>query len=123
VGEHAAGPATSSAELRAETMRGRVAEQQAWERGNRGTRRPDPSEFVPIREGLDGVRLDRIAEAIGVSRAAAGNIRKGRPVPHVRHWPTLAELAGITLDERWSGMARSISVEEGSCLGKFGRSG
>jgi CRISPR-associated endonuclease Cas1 len=107
--------ATSSAELRAETMRGRVAEQQAWERENRGTRRPDPLEFAPIREGLDGVLLDRIAQAIGVSRTAAGNIRNGRLVPHIRHWPTLAELAGLTtLDGRWSDNARSIKAEEGS---------
>jgi CRISPR-associated endonuclease Cas1 len=106
--------ATSSAELRAETMRGRVAEQQAWERENRGARRPDPSEFAPIREGLDGVLLDRIGQSIGVSRAAAGNIRKGRLVPHVRHWPSLAELAGVTLDGPWSDKGRGINAEEGS---------
>jgi hypothetical protein len=53
------------------------------------------SKFGPIREALDRFPLDTIAHAIGVSRTAAGYIRSGKQVPHVRHWSALVWLAGV----------------------------
>jgi CRISPR-associated endonuclease Cas1 len=87
--------ASTSDELRAQTMTARMAEQQAWEQARRGMPRPKPEEFEPIRAGLAGVTLTVIADAIGVSRTAASKIRSGQLAPHVRHWPALAELAGL----------------------------
>jgi hypothetical protein len=72
----------------------RAAEQE-WEREHRGMTRPLPSEFAPIREGLRGCPLQRIMDAIDVSRTAASKIRSGQLVPHVRHWDLLADLAGV----------------------------
>ena len=54
-----------------------------------------PSEFAPIREALSGIPLQRIMDAIGVSRTAGSKIRSGKLVPHVRHWEALARLAGV----------------------------
>jgi len=35
--------------------------------------------------------------ATGLSKSMASQIRSGPIVPHVRHWPMLADLAGV----RW----------------------
>jgi CRISPR-associated endonuclease Cas1 len=94
---------------RAETMASIRAAEQAWERANRGLRRPDPFEFAPIRDGLAGLRLDVIAAAIAVSRTAAGQIRSGKLVPHVRHWQPLAALAGLV---EWLPSQGDISERE-----------
>lgn len=55
----------------------------------------DPLDFVAIREGLKKVTGPRIAKATGLSATHAASIRNGRYVPHPRHWPTLANLAGV----------------------------
>jgi hypothetical protein len=73
----------------------RAAEQE-WEREHRGMRRPAPSEFAPIRQALSGIPLQRIVEAIDVSRTAASKIRSGQLVPHMRHWKILSELATLS---------------------------
>jgi hypothetical protein len=73
----------------------RAAEQE-WEREHRWMARPLPSEFAPIREALAGVQLQRIADAIEVSRTAASKIRSGQLVPHVRHWEVLAKLTSAS---------------------------
>jgi hypothetical protein len=71
------------------------AEEREWERGHQGIRRPSPEQFGPIREALARFPLDTIAHAIGVSRTAAGYIRRGKLVPHVRHWSALAALVEL----------------------------
>jgi CRISPR-associated endonuclease Cas1 len=89
---------SESAEQRARTMTERVAEQQAWERAHRGTPRPSPADFEPIRDALAGISLSRLAGAIDVSQTAASKIRRGELVPHFRHWPALAELCAPHTD-------------------------
>jgi hypothetical protein len=69
--------------------------EREWERRHQGNRRPEPERFQPIRESLAHIPLDTIASTIAVSRAAAGYIRWGNQVPHVRHWSALAALAGV----------------------------
>jgi hypothetical protein len=81
---------------RAESVAAVRAAEQEWEREHRGMARPLPSEFAPIREGLRGCPLQRIMEAIDVSRTAASKIRSGQLVPHVRHWETLAKLSSVS---------------------------
>jgi hypothetical protein len=81
---------------RAESMAAIRAAEQKWEREHCGMARPLPSEFMPIREGLSGVPLGRIMEAIGVSRTAASKIRSGQLVPHIRHWEALARLVSAS---------------------------
>jgi hypothetical protein len=77
-------------------MVGVRAAEQEWERDHGGMARPLPSEFAPIREALSGIPLQRIIEAIGVSRTAPSKIRSGQLVPHVRHWEALAVLGQLS---------------------------
>jgi CRISPR-associated protein Cas1 len=55
----------------------------------------DPAAFEPIRQALATVSVSRIASASGLSRTYAADVRRGRYVPHPRHWPVLADLAGV----------------------------
>ena len=55
----------------------------------------DPAEFEAIRAGLATFPLPAIVAACGVSKATASAWRAGRYVPPLRHWETLAELAGM----------------------------
>jgi CRISP-associated protein Cas1 len=68
-----------------------------WRAANPCESRPPAEAFAPIREGLAGVKLAEIMTAAGLAKSSASQIRSGRTVPHVRHWPALAALAGV----RW----------------------
>ena len=87
--------ATEAAATRAESMRQRNAERRAWEEAHKGMRPPEPAEFEAIRQGLARFSVVEVAAAIGVSKSMGRQIRSGALVPHVCHWQTLAELAGV----------------------------
>jgi hypothetical protein len=53
------------------------------------------SEFAPIRERLQVIKLADIMWACHVSKPADSGWRSGRHVPALRHWPALARLAGL----------------------------
>jgi CRISPR-associated endonuclease Cas1 len=65
-----------------------------WRTEHTDDERRAPETFVQIREGLADIKLVDIMAATGLSKSMASQIRSGRTVPHVRHWPALAELAG-----------------------------
>jgi ribosome-binding protein aMBF1 (putative translation factor) len=48
-----------------------------------------------VQPRLAGVSASRLAAALGVSKADAIAIRRGRHCPHPRYWRALAELTGI----------------------------
>jgi CRISPR-associated endonuclease Cas1 len=56
-----------------------------------------PEDFAPVRQALRKVTLRAIMAECGVSKATASGWRSGRHVPHLRFWPALASLAGVTL--------------------------
>lgn len=56
-----------------------------------------PEDFTPVREALRQVTLRAIMDTCEVSKATASGWRSGRHVPHLRFWPALASLAGVTL--------------------------
>jgi CRISPR-associated endonuclease Cas1 len=75
----------------------RRAEQAAWEEEHAGEHH-DAERFAElVVPRLANVTLPAIAKATGMSTSAAAKVRAGRRVPHPRHWPVLAELAGIAL--------------------------
>jgi hypothetical protein len=43
---------------------------------------------------LHALKLATIVAATGLSKASCSMIRRGRSIPHARHWETLAELIG-----------------------------
>jgi CRISPR-associated endonuclease Cas1 len=49
-----------------------------------------------IQPRLANYSLSQIASSMGVSIPYASDIRRGGRRPHARHWPTLAQLAGVT---------------------------
>jgi hypothetical protein len=49
-----------------------------------------------IQPRLKGVALSALASALGISIPYAVDVRKGRRVPHPRHWLSLALLAGVS---------------------------
>jgi hypothetical protein len=49
--------------------------------------------FREIQPRLKGVSLSTLASALGISIPYAVEVRKGRRVPHPRHWKKLAVLA------------------------------
>jgi hypothetical protein len=95
---------------RAESIAAVRAAEQEWESKHRGMARPLPSEFAPIREALRGCPLQRIVNAIDVSRTAASKIRSGKLVPHVRHWEALAKLASASESGEPEGEASTRNV-------------
>jgi hypothetical protein len=54
---------------------------------------------------LAGVKLREIMDACGVAKSSASEIRSGRHLPALRHWPALAELAGVELRGAMMGAA------------------
>jgi hypothetical protein len=52
-----------------------------------------------IQPRLKGVALSALASALAISIPYAVDIRKGRRVPHPRHWKSLAELANVAPKE------------------------
>jgi hypothetical protein len=91
----------------------RDAEALAWEAAHPGVT-VDRSEFAPILEALTEAKTTgpAIANATGLSKTHSDGIRRGRYVPHARHWPALANLVGVPcpfevgdssdgLDVRW----------------------
>jgi CRISPR-associated endonuclease Cas1 len=75
----------------------RRAEQATWDAEHAGEVH-DPDTFAGlVMPALASITLPAIAKATGMSTSAAAKVRSGRRMPHPRHWPALAELAGVVL--------------------------
>jgi len=72
----------------------RDAEALAWDAAHPGVV-VDATGFAPIREALGAVTVGAISRAVGLSSGYASSVRRGEYVPHPRHWPALADLAGV----------------------------
>jgi len=51
-----------------------------------------------VQPALASIAKSRIRSALGVSEPYASAIQAGKRVPHPRHWPVLARLAGVVPD-------------------------
>ena len=79
------------------------AELEAWRAERPGAPGPgcplDPAQANRFRDlvlpRLAGVRLREIMAVLGVAKSSASEIRSGRHLPALWHWPALAELAGV----------------------------
>jgi hypothetical protein len=71
--------------------------QQAVAEWNADNQEPDPKEFqTQILPGLQQIKIERIAEATGLTPGYCSFIRRGINTPHPRHWPTLTQLIDET---------------------------
>ena len=76
---------------RGEALRRQWALQKSWDAAN-----PGPHDVERYRQdiwpGLSAVPVAEIAQATGLSKVSARDIRSGRQVPHPRHWVALERL-------------------------------
>jgi hypothetical protein len=49
-----------------------------------------------IQPRLKTTKISALKDALGISEPYAAFIRAGSRVPHSRHWPTLAQLVGVS---------------------------
>ena len=83
-------------QLRSESRRQHAAAQSEWRAQDRPAWLTDEFYRNSIRPRLRTVPTSKVASALGFSIGYALDIRRGRRVPHPRHWSTLAQLSGVT---------------------------
>lgn len=92
---------------RAESARESWEANQEWEATHSKDKVDEIDYEDKILPWLEHARYREIAEATGLSMTYAGAIRRGREVPHRRHWPVLLELAETgkeraETEDRWA---------------------
>ena len=81
--------------LRAETQRKHAAALAAWQPTELPEWLNEDAYRTRIQPALAGITVPAIATELGVSIPYATDIRRGRRIPHPRHWLTLAKLVGV----------------------------
>ena len=79
---------------RAETQRQNALAQHSWKESDQPAWLTEAFYLEKVQPLLAQLSASAIARRISVSRWYAGRIREGYR-PHPRHWPQLAELAGV----------------------------
>jgi hypothetical protein len=82
-------------ELRAETQRQHASAKAGWNPSDLPDWLNEETYRREIQPRLKGVTLSALALALGISIPYAVDVRKGRRVPHPRHWEKLAGLVGL----------------------------
>jgi CRISPR-associated endonuclease Cas1 len=85
--------------LRAKTQRKHAAALAAWKSSDLPDWLNEEAYRAKVQPALVGMTVPAIATALGISEPYATDIRRGRRVPHPRHWQILARLVGASLDE------------------------
>jgi len=83
--------------LRAKTQRKHAAALAAWRPSELPEWLNEETYRTKIQPALAGITVPAIATALGISEPYATDIRKGRRLPHPRHWEALARLVGGTV--------------------------
>lgn len=90
-----------AAKERKDSLTRNRAQIQEWERANA---RRDPKEFRrDILPRLQRVTLREMMRATGLCSGYCAMIRRGKYVPHPRHWKTLGALCGFDRKRGWRG--------------------
>ena len=85
---------------RAETQRRHALAKLAWQPSSLPAWLNEETYTTKIQPLLAGIANPVIMSALGVSVTYAVAIRAGRRRPHPRHWEALAELVGVSADEK-----------------------
>lgn len=86
-------------EQRAQTQRIHATARWAWKESMNPAWLTEETYRTKIRPRLRNVTLSVLASKLGFSMSYAVDIRRGRKIPHPRHWQTIAQLIGITPDQ------------------------
>ena len=85
---------------RGETQRRHHAAKRAWRPSDLPDWLNEKTYREKIQPRLAEVTVPAISTALGISGPYATDIRAGKRRPHARHWHTLAQLVGVSPDER-----------------------
>jgi CRISPR-associated endonuclease Cas1 len=85
--------------LRAKTQRKHAIALAAWQPSDLPEWLNEEAYRTKIQSALAGLTVPAIATALGISKPYATDIRKGRRLPHPRHWMKLADLARVSPDK------------------------
>jgi hypothetical protein len=78
--------------LRAKTQRKHAAALAAWQPSELPEWLTEEAYRAKIQPALAGITVPAISTALGISEPYATDIRKGRRIPHPRHWLALGQL-------------------------------
>jgi CRISPR-associated endonuclease Cas1 len=81
--------------LRAKSQRKHAAALAAWQPSELPQWLNEEVYRTKIQPALAGITVPGIATSLGISEPYATDIRRGRRIPHARHWQALAKLVGI----------------------------
>jgi hypothetical protein len=81
---------------RAETQRRQRSAKAVWKDSDLPAWLDKEFYLRQIQPQLKGLTLSVLAAKLDISIPYAVDVRRGRRVPHPRHWQTLAELVGIS---------------------------
>jgi CRISPR-associated endonuclease Cas1 len=95
----AAAQSTEAQARRSVTQRRNALAQNAWKESDLPAWLNEKVYAEQIQPRLAGITSSALSSALGMSRQFAINIRAGRRRPHPRHWPTLAQLVGVSSDQ------------------------
>jgi CRISPR-associated endonuclease Cas1 len=82
--------------LRAATMRRQEAAKQAWKSSDLPEWLTEEFYREQIQPKLAAFTVSAMASALGISKPYATDIRRGKRVPHPRHWEKLAQLIDLS---------------------------
>jgi len=91
-----AGRSAEAQVRRSDTQRRHEAAKHAWSPSNQPAWLTEEIYSTRVQPQLAGITNSAIASALGVSLYYAAAIRRGKRLPHPRHWMALAQLVGIT---------------------------
>jgi CRISPR-associated protein Cas1 len=81
---------------RSETKQRHDAERKAWDPARHPSWLTEETYRSRVRPRLMEISAGAIAKALDVTWAYASNVRKGKQIPHPRHWLKLAEMVGYS---------------------------
>jgi hypothetical protein len=85
---------------RGETQRRQAAARLNWRPSDQPAWLAEETYREKIQPRLAEITVPIISSALGVSKAYATDIRAGRRCPHPRHWLALAQLVGVSPNDR-----------------------
>ena len=90
-----AGDRAGARARQAEKQRRHAAELKAWNPSDQPQWLTEKVSREKVQPRLSGITVAIISSALGISQPYAAEIRAGRCLPHLRHWQSLARVAGI----------------------------
>ena len=106
---------------RADTQHSHNAARRRWAQSDQPAWLDEETYVQRIQPLLPSVSGWAIARTLGVSRAYAADIRRGKRRPHPRHWQALAQLVGVSADDGQHHRQRHLAHDQSALQASPGR--